>query len=182
LARPGGRIETSGQSRPPPGPSRAQRGSGSPRNPGRNNGALAARLSPPDYITRELSERPSDPTQRKTWDKGVSEIERYRQDHGIKDPEHALGRERGQEHDWSREQARQRLQQRQVELQRMQARNIGREAGHSMEIGLWPLLTADCGTAPAAVNPPSGVGRCAPLTAPVAMLVWRVGRRQPQGH
>ncbi len=95
----------------------------------------AAQLSPPPYITKELGERPSDPAQRKSWDKGVSEIERYRQDHGVKDPEHALGRERGQEHDFSREQARQRLQQRRVELQRAQARSAGREAGHSMENG-----------------------------------------------
>ncbi len=96
----------------------------------------AAKLSPPDYITRELGERPSDPEKRKTWDKGVSEIERYRQDHGIKDPEHALGREGGHGYDGSRDQARQRLQQRQMELQRMQSRSTGREAGHSMEIGL----------------------------------------------
>ena len=96
----------------------------------------AAKLSPPAYITGELGERPSDPEKRSTWDKGVSEIEGYRQEHGVKDPEHALGRERGQEHDWSREQARQRLQQRQVELQRTQEKSIGREAGHSLEIGL----------------------------------------------
>jgi conjugative relaxase-like TrwC/TraI family protein len=96
----------------------------------------AAKLSPPHYITKELGERPSDPEKLKTWDKGVSEIERYRQDHGIKDPDHALGRERGHEHDWSRDQARQRLQQRQAELQRAQSRSMSREAGHSMEIGL----------------------------------------------
>ena len=96
----------------------------------------AAKLSPPPYITKELGERPSDPALRKSWDKGVSEIERYRQEHGVKDPNRALGRERGKEHDWSRQQARRLLQQRQVELQRTQERDIGREAGHSMEIGL----------------------------------------------
>jgi len=96
----------------------------------------AAQLSPPSYITKELGERPSDPGLRKSWDKGVTEIERYRQENGIKDPQHALGRERGHEHDWSREQARQRLQQRQVELQRAQARDLSRDMGHSMEIGL----------------------------------------------
>jgi len=95
----------------------------------------AAQLSPPPYIVRELGERPSDPELRKSWDKGVSEIERYRQEHGIKDPEHALGREHGHEHDWSREQARERLQQRQVELQRTQEQGLDREAGFSMEIG-----------------------------------------------
>ncbi len=102
----------------------------------RHAAITAAKLSPPGYITRELGERPSDPERRKSWDKGVSEIERYRQEHGIKGPEHALGRERGHEHDWNREHARQRLQQRQAELQRTQGRDIGREAGHSMEIGL----------------------------------------------
>ena len=71
-----------------------------------------------------------------TWDKGISEIERYRQEHGIKDPHRALGRERGTEYDWSREQARERLQQRQVELQRTQELGLEREAGFSMEIGL----------------------------------------------
>jgi conjugative relaxase-like TrwC/TraI family protein len=96
----------------------------------------AAKLSPPAYITAELGERPSDPEKRRSWDKGVSEIERYRQEHGIRDPEHALGREHGTEHDWSREQARERLQQRQVELRRTQERGIELEAGHSMEIGL----------------------------------------------
>lgn len=76
----------------------------------------------------------STPSRRGSW--SVPEIERYRQEHGIKDPEHALGREHGTAHDWSRDQPRQRLQQRQMELQRAPARNMGREAGHSLEIGL----------------------------------------------
>ena len=33
--------------------------------------ATAARLSPPDYIKRELGERPSDPTKARAWDKAV---------------------------------------------------------------------------------------------------------------
>jgi len=94
----------------------------------------AAQLSPPAYVTAELGERPSDPERRSSWDKGVSEIERYRQEHGVKDPEHALGR--GHEHDWSREQARERLQRRQVELQRTQEQGIDLEADSGMEIGL----------------------------------------------
>ncbi len=96
----------------------------------------AAQLAPPDYIVRELGERPSDPELRNVWDKGVSEIEGYRQEHGIKDPQHALGREGDRGHDWSREQIRQRLQQRQAELQRGHEISIGHGADHSVEIGL----------------------------------------------
>jgi hypothetical protein len=54
---------------------------------------IAARISPPAYVKAELGERPSDPAKRKAWDRGVSQIERYRQEHGIKDPNRALGQE-----------------------------------------------------------------------------------------
>ncbi len=54
---------------------------------------IAARISPPAYVKNELGERPSDPALRKAWDRGVSQIERYRQEHGIQDPNRALGRE-----------------------------------------------------------------------------------------
>ena len=94
----------------------------------------AAKLFPPPYVTAELGERPSDPGMRSSWDKGVAEIESFRQRHGVRDPEHALGQEH--EHDWSREQARERLQQRQVELGRTQEQGIELEADSSMEIGL----------------------------------------------
>ena len=94
----------------------------------------AAKLSPPAYVTAELGERPSDPEARSSWDKGVAEIERFRQRHGVKDPEHALGQ--GHEHDWSREQARERLQQHQIELGRTQEQGIELEADSGMEIGL----------------------------------------------
>ncbi|HKB50390.1 MAG TPA: hypothetical protein VKC63_03050 [Solirubrobacterales bacterium] len=57
----------------------------------------AARISPPAYIASELGKRPSDPTKRKAWDRGVEAIETYRQRHGIKDPHKALGRERDRE-------------------------------------------------------------------------------------
>jgi hypothetical protein len=53
----------------------------------------ADRLSPPDYITRELGQRPEDPAMRARWERGVYEIERYRQEHSISDPQRALGRE-----------------------------------------------------------------------------------------
>lgn len=71
---------------------------------------IAARISPPAYVKTELGERPSDPTKRKAWDRGVAGIERYRQEHGIKDPSKALGREakRGAERE-RQEAARRRL-------------------------------------------------------------------------
>ena len=53
----------------------------------------AARVSPPPYISKELRERPSDPAKRKAWDRGVEGIERYRQQHGVKDLGRAFGRE-----------------------------------------------------------------------------------------
>jgi AAA domain-containing protein len=54
---------------------------------------LAARLAPSTYFTRELGERPLDRTKQRAWDRGVVEIEGYRQRHGIKDPNRAFGRE-----------------------------------------------------------------------------------------
>ena len=39
----------------------------------------ALRVSPPDYITKELGERPSDPGKRQEWDRAVRGIERYRE-------------------------------------------------------------------------------------------------------
>ncbi|MFN8163686.1 MAG: MobF family relaxase [Solirubrobacterales bacterium] len=58
---------------------------------------LAARLAPSTYITKELGERPLDHTGQRAWDRGVADIEGYRQQHGIKDPNRALGRERARE-------------------------------------------------------------------------------------
>ncbi len=57
----------------------------------------AARISPPAYIASELGMRPSNPTMRRAWDRGVEAIETYRQRHGIKDPHKAFGRERNRE-------------------------------------------------------------------------------------
>jgi hypothetical protein len=96
----------------------------------------AARIGPPAYIAKELGERPSDPTKRKVWDRGVSEIERYRQEHGVKDPNHALGRDSGRSAERAREQARQRLRQSQRELRRIKEAARVRDMGRSMGIGL----------------------------------------------
>ncbi|HWO82265.1 MAG TPA: MobF family relaxase [Solirubrobacterales bacterium] len=53
--------------------------------------ATAARLSPPDYIKRELGERPSDPTKAAAWDRAVRGIEGYRVRNGVVDRDSALG-------------------------------------------------------------------------------------------
>jgi hypothetical protein len=57
----------------------------------------AARIAPPAYITKELGERPLDRAKQRTWDRGVAEIETYRQRYDVKDPNRALGRERRRE-------------------------------------------------------------------------------------
>jgi hypothetical protein len=53
----------------------------------------AACVFPPAYVRSELGERPSDPAKRKAWDRGVAQIERYRQEYGITDPSRAFGPE-----------------------------------------------------------------------------------------
>ena len=57
---------------------------------------VATHLAPPVYIKKELGERPLDRAKQKAWDRGVVEIETYRQRYGVKDPNRALGREREQ--------------------------------------------------------------------------------------
>ena len=59
----------------------------------------AARIAPPPYITKELGERPTDPGKREAWERGVAEVETYRQQYGVKDPNRALGRERERAHE-----------------------------------------------------------------------------------
>jgi conjugative relaxase-like TrwC/TraI family protein len=96
----------------------------------------AARVAPPPYISKELGERPSDPAKRKAWDRGVEGIERYRQEHGVKD----LGRAFGREAKRGAERARQVAARRRLnETQRVlglgqhaaRARDLGRRTGIS---------------------------------------------------
>lgn len=47
--------------------------------------ATAARITPPDYITAELGQRPSDPTKAREWDRAVGGIEGYRTRNGVGD-------------------------------------------------------------------------------------------------
>jgi conjugative relaxase-like TrwC/TraI family protein len=97
---------------------------------------LAARLSPPAYIKKELGERPSDPVKRRVWERGVAGIEHYRQEHGLSDRTHALGAEPTPSAERaSREAQLRRLRQVQHELGREstvgQARKLGRGLGIS---------------------------------------------------
>jgi conjugative relaxase-like TrwC/TraI family protein len=86
--------------------------------------ATAARLSPPDYITRELGEQPSDPAKAREWDRAVRGIEGYRARYGVVDKDSALG-PRAKDPSRLREQAEVGRQieraQRQLDLQRQRA-------------------------------------------------------------
>ena len=87
----------------------------------------AAGIVPPPYITNELGERPREPTKRTVWDRGVSEIERYRQQHGIKDPGRALGQQRKREREAQRA-----MQRRLNELQRLLG--LGKHASRTRDL------------------------------------------------
>ena len=96
----------------------------------------AARISPPTYIRNELGERPSDPTKRQAWDRGVAQIESYRQRHGVMDqskafdPESKQGAERARQ-----QQAMRRLQQKQKTLGLGQHAARARSLGRGLRIG-----------------------------------------------
>ena len=93
----------------------------------------AARISPPPYIKAELGERPSDPTKRGAWDRGVGEIETYPQRHGVKDRSRAFGGEATRDTDRTRqEQARQQL----LQTQRLLGLRQHREKTRALRRGL----------------------------------------------
>lgn len=96
----------------------------------------AARVAPPAYITKELGERPSDPAKRKAWDRGVSEIESYRQQHGVKDRGRAFGREPSRDAERAKREAQLRLLR---EIQRKLGRDLriapSRSLGRGLGIG-----------------------------------------------
>ena len=91
--------------------------------------ATAARLSPPDYITNELGERPSDPGKAREWDKAVHGIESYRLRNDVVDRDSALGAKphehaQAHEHEQTRaaDRAAQPIERSQRQLQRSQQR------------------------------------------------------------
>ncbi len=98
--------------------------------------ATAARLSPPDYITAELGERPSDPTKARQWDTAVRGIEGFRTRNGVMDRDGALGpKSKDLTHQAEQRQARERIQlaQRQLRLQhRQQERAVEHPAGRGI--------------------------------------------------
>lgn len=51
---------------------------------------IASQLSPPPYIVIELGERPRDPDKANAWDQGVRNIETFRHENGITDPDKSL--------------------------------------------------------------------------------------------
>ncbi|HXV05909.1 MAG TPA: MobF family relaxase [Solirubrobacterales bacterium] len=110
---------------------------------GRRQLALtAARISPPAYVTKELGERPTEPELRWDWDRGVEKIERYRQEHDVRDKEHAFGKSEPKDRIQriGREVAQEELRrtQRQLGLDRGTERShdVGQERGGGREIGI----------------------------------------------
>jgi hypothetical protein len=97
--------------------------------------AAAARLSPPDYLTRELGDRPTDPRKAAEWDRAARGVEGYRLRNGVVDKDSALGpkpqdRTAARDHERAERQVQQ-AQQR-LQLQRAQAR--AREIGRGIEL------------------------------------------------
>jgi conjugative relaxase-like TrwC/TraI family protein len=92
---------------------------------------IAARISPPPYVKAELGERPSDPMKHQAWDRGVSQIERYRQENGVKDPSRAFGAEAKQ----GAEQARQEAARRRL-LEAQRTLGLGQHAARERDLGL----------------------------------------------
>jgi conjugative relaxase-like TrwC/TraI family protein len=91
--------------------------------------ATAARLSPPDYIKRELGERPSDPTKARAWDKAVRGVEGYRVRNGVRDRDSALGpKPKGHAAEAEQRRVRERLQRAQREL-KLKQRTLERSKG-----------------------------------------------------
>lgn len=51
----------------------------------------AARIAPPPYVVAELGQRPTDPAEAKTWNRGPAVIETYRRDNAVTDRASAFG-------------------------------------------------------------------------------------------
>jgi conjugative relaxase-like TrwC/TraI family protein len=104
---------------------------------------LAVRLSPPEYVLKELGERPGNPVKAKAWDSGVRSVETYRHEHGITGTRSALGREpRGEldrrAYDRANDAVRdaQRRLERQQQLDRSTQRSHDAGKDMAMDIGL----------------------------------------------
>lgn len=77
----------------------------------------ADRFAPPAYITNALGEKPQEPRKLAAWERGIRQIERHRQTHGITDRRNALGHnptEPRQRAEWARQRDQLRALQRQI--------------------------------------------------------------------
>ena len=101
----------------------------------------AVRLDPPHYILKELGERPAAGRKREAWDRGALVIERYRAEHGIRDRDNALGREREagrsrspleRSRDLARKDAQRRLRESQRQLAQVKQKVRERDPGLSI--------------------------------------------------
>ncbi len=98
---------------------------------------LAARTSPPGYVTRELGERPADPVKQRVWDQAVRGIERYREQHGVVDRDNVLGRRpkfEPERSEWKSQ--RRELGESQRSLQRSQELERVRELHRTIDFGI----------------------------------------------
>ncbi|MGN6557567.1 MAG: MobF family relaxase [Solirubrobacterales bacterium] len=96
--------------------------------------AAAARVSPPDYIKRELGERPSDPAKAAEWDKAVRGIEGYRLRNGVVDRDSAFGaKPKNPSRISEREQVKRQIERAQRALQLRQ--RLARARQHSHDLG-----------------------------------------------
>ncbi len=94
----------------------------------------AARVSPPTYVREAIGPRPEQPRGRAGWERGLTEIERYRQAHGITDSREALGAEPGSGFEQA---AYERAHNRLAEVQReLGHTELTHELAHSIELAL----------------------------------------------
>jgi len=96
----------------------------------------AAQIAPPSYIVRELGERPADPAKRESWNRGVKQIETYRQEHGVNDKSRAFGQGKRPQERSARKQAERSLRRIQRELglkrQLMRSRQLAQGIGRGI--------------------------------------------------
>lgn len=95
--------------------------------------ATAARISPPDYITAELGDRPSDPTKALEWDKAVRGVEGYRTRNGVVDRDSALG---PKSKDLSKQHEQAEVRQQIERTQRQLNRSHERAAERAVDLGI----------------------------------------------
>jgi hypothetical protein len=97
----------------------------------------AARLAPPPYVIAELGERPTDPAKARLWDRGLAQIEGYRQRNGVKDRASAFG----VEPTGAAARERRQLEMQRVQLLRRQLQQEHPRAEHGARDGIRTLIT-----------------------------------------